>query len=193
MSAKLFIPLLLALLLWTAPARAEDAATLAALTERAEHKDVAAQFLLAWRYYKGIGAPQNEVIAARWMTKAAQGGRADAQYYLGIMYEYGQGVGADFGAARKWLLKSADQKNGRAQAAVGWLYVNGWGVKTDLQEACSWFMEASLTDKLPDAPNCNQVSARLTPGQIGAAREKAQNRYLEGKSPQEKKAFKDEG
>ena len=191
-SRRFLVPLLILFFaLCAAPARAEDM-TIAALKERAQHKDVAAQYLLGWRYYKGINVPRNDTEAARWMKKAAEGGRPEAQYYLGIMYEYGQGVPTDFAAARKWLLKSAGQHEGRAQSALGWLYVNGWGVKTDLQEACSWFMQASLTGKLPDAPNCNQVSARLTAGQIGVAREKAQNRYLVGKSPAEKKALKDD-
>lgn len=59
---------------------------------RAEQGDVASQYYLGLRYYKGDGVKQDYAKAALWWAKAAGQGEATAQFRLGVMYAQGEGV-----------------------------------------------------------------------------------------------------
>lgn len=68
----------------------------------AEQGHAFAQFALGTMYKKGLGVPQDNNEAARWIQLAAEQGNADAQLQLGMMYRKGQGVSRDESEAAKW-------------------------------------------------------------------------------------------
>ncbi len=61
-----------------------------------------AQRLLATRYLRGRGVPQDEVTAFYWMQLAAQQNYATAQRSLGELYESGLGIMLDISIASHW-------------------------------------------------------------------------------------------
>ncbi|MDP2700023.1 tetratricopeptide repeat protein [Thalassospira sp.] len=67
-----------------------------------------AAFLIGEQYFRGRGATQNYVDAARYYKQAAEKGMAAAQYMLGAMYERGWGVENNLAESYYWLRRSAD-------------------------------------------------------------------------------------
>ena len=59
------------------------------LRVRAEAGDAEAQAGLGFKYFAGIGVPQDDAEAVRWHRLAADQGHADAQHNLGFMYATG--------------------------------------------------------------------------------------------------------
>lgn len=70
-----------------------------------------AQLFLGIMYGYGIGLPENDAEAAKWLRKAAERGHSDAQYRLGDLYAYGIGVPQDDTQAFAWLYLAAAQGN----------------------------------------------------------------------------------
>lgn len=60
----------------------DETHTLKTLVDAAQRGDAAAQFELGRRYYRGEGAPQNRVIAARWFRRAADQGHVVSKIYV---------------------------------------------------------------------------------------------------------------
>ena len=56
----------------------------------AEQGDAEAQFTLSSRYAEGIGVPQDDTEAVKWLRRAAEQGLAEAQLVLGFMYSEGR-------------------------------------------------------------------------------------------------------
>ncbi len=74
-----------------------------------------AQRLLATRYLRGRGVPQDEAIAFYWMQLAAQQNYATAQRSLGELYESGSGITWDITMASHWYGLAALQGDAVAQ------------------------------------------------------------------------------
>ena len=53
-------------------------------------------------YRDGVGVPNDDKMAFKWYTKAAEQGYADAQFELGEMYGLGRGVPQDYIKAHMW-------------------------------------------------------------------------------------------
>jgi hypothetical protein len=62
-----------------------------------------AQTYLARMYEKGLGVPQNYMVAAAWYRCAGGQGYPPAAYSLGLMYDKGHGVPQDYMLAYTWL------------------------------------------------------------------------------------------
>jgi TPR repeat protein len=60
----------------------DETHTLKTLVDAAQKGDAAAQFELGRRYYRGEGAPQNNVIAIRWFRRAADQGHVVSKIYV---------------------------------------------------------------------------------------------------------------
>lgn len=65
-------------------------------TNLASRGDARAQTYLGYMFAKGVGVPQNFLIAAGWYRCASQQGVPKAQYELGLMYDKGLGVPQDY-------------------------------------------------------------------------------------------------
>ena len=68
-------------------------------------------------YERGLGVPKNEVLAAKWFSKAAEGGNSSAQYELGDCYRLSKGVGTDLSKAYFWYNLAAASGNDDAHEA----------------------------------------------------------------------------
>ena len=66
-----------------------------------------AQFSLGYLYYLGLGVPEDDTEAAKWLRRAADQSHPQLQYKLGTLYEGGTGVGKDFTEALKWYQMAA--------------------------------------------------------------------------------------
>ena len=94
--------------------------------------------LLATRYYKGDGVPQDYGEAMKWCRLAATQGSAFARNMLGHMYEEGEGVEPDFQEAMKWYRLSAERGDRFGQNMLGLAYAKGQGVEQNYLEALRW-------------------------------------------------------
>ncbi|MFZ5930378.1 MAG: tetratricopeptide repeat protein [Pseudomonadota bacterium] len=85
------------------------------LRKAAEQGHTYAQLELAEKYSKGDGELQDAAMAAKWYSKAANGGLDDpaitAQAHLGLLYEEGTGVPKDYVLAHMWYNLAADGGN----------------------------------------------------------------------------------
>jgi hypothetical protein len=127
-----------------APIADKDASTIvAALREKAEHGDAAAQFNLGLRLHEGSGTPMDDAEAASWYRKAAEQGYANAQLTLGYMLANGKGVAKNDTEAVSWYRKAAENGNAHAQHYFGLMIYAGRGVAQNWTEAAVWFRKAA--------------------------------------------------
>ena len=120
-----------------------DAAGFAALQQRVEAKDPAAQMALASCYDLGLHVPADGKESLRWLIEAANQGYAPAEYELGRIYLYGRGVPADYDKALVWEKKAADKGDVRAQRDLALMYERGFGVSADAAQAAEWNRKAA--------------------------------------------------
>lgn len=112
-------PLLLLLLPFAAIGSEPAADGPAALLQRAQAGDAAAQYDLAQRYGRGDGVAVDHEAAATWLRRAAEAGQADAQFAWGTMLsQHGKEAG-DRAAARQWFERAAGQGHAMASAQLG--------------------------------------------------------------------------
>ena len=117
---KRLIPIILILVLMSAPAYADD-------------------FQDGWdAYYQG----EYKTALEKWKP-LAELGDALAQYNLGQMYRQGKEVSQDYQEAFRWYRLAAEQGIAEAQYALGWMYAKGGGVKQDYKEADKWWRLAT--------------------------------------------------
>jgi hypothetical protein len=89
------------------------------LRVRAEAGDAEAQAGLGFKYFAGIGVPQDDAEAVRWYRLAADQGHARAQGNLGVMYGTGEGIPQDYVQAYMWFnLAASRMASGHRQHAV---------------------------------------------------------------------------
>jgi TPR repeat protein len=81
----------------------------AVLQTDAKHGIARAQRLLAMRYLRGRGVPEDQAIAFYWMQLAAQQHFSLAQRSLGELYEHGSGITLDITQASHWYRLAALQ------------------------------------------------------------------------------------
>ena len=109
----------------------------------AEQGHAKAQYFLYSSYRDGIGVPQDDALANKWLLKAAKGGSDSAQYSLGV--ETGD---------PKWYRLAAAQGHDKAQLELARLYRDGKGVPADFVRAYMWLLlaaEAGNTTAKQDA------------------------------------------
>jgi len=75
----------------------------------AEQGHIDSQSRLGTLYKGGTGVAQNNVLAVRWLTQAADNGDANAQHNLAGCYRSGQGVARNPAAAAQLYKAAADQ------------------------------------------------------------------------------------
>src|SRR5260370_21771179 len=97
------------------PARGQNQ-DIAALRQRAEAGDAAAQYELGYKYRNGWNAPKDHAQAVAWFRKSADQGFAVAQERLGYCYLEGLGFPVDYPQAIACFGKSANQ--GRVPSAI---------------------------------------------------------------------------
>jgi len=139
----------------------------AAIQQRADANDAAAQAALASCYDLGMHVQADGKESIRWLTKAANQGYAPAEYELGRIYLYGRGIEADYAQALLWERKAAEQGDPRAQRDLAFMYERGFGVAADPAQAAAWNRKAAmqgqpaaqleLARKFARVPDCAQA------------------------------------
>ncbi|MEO1398426.1 MAG: tetratricopeptide repeat protein, partial [Pseudomonadota bacterium] len=98
-----------------------------------------AQYAMATIHGEARGVPHNDLEeAARWMTKAAQGGFDTAQVELAIWLASGKGVEKNEAAAFEWFSRAAISGNAIAQNRLAHMLVKGIGTRRDPIRAGAW-------------------------------------------------------
>jgi len=81
------------------------------LQRAAESGHTRAMLTLGLLYRRGVGAPQNYSLAAKWIENAARRGEPLAMLEFGRLYREGIGVGKDAVRAYVWLNRAAAARN----------------------------------------------------------------------------------
>ena len=110
----------------------QEAARWLHLAVTQEHPD--AFRLLAFRYGRGRGVPQNDSAAAFWFHQGALRGDAISMTALGLRYASGRGVTQNWNAAVTWW-KRAQARAPLASRFVGDAYACGLGVELAPRDA----------------------------------------------------------
>jgi TPR repeat protein len=116
----------------------------AAIQQRADANDPAAQMAFASCYDLGMHVKPDGKESILWLTKAANQGYAPAEYELGRIYLYGRGIEADYAQALLWERKAAEQGDPRAQRDLAFMYERGFGVEADPAQAAEWNRKAAM-------------------------------------------------
>lgn len=139
----------------------------------AREGDARAQFNLGVLYERGQSAVPDFSKATLWYGLSAEKGHAGAQTNLGALYENGQGATKDDAQAVQWYRQAAAQGNGTAQFNLGLMFAKGMGIERDEVRAYMWFALAAMSGESNALQNRNVAAKRMTPQQIGQARELA--------------------
>ena len=107
-------------------------------------------FRLAMMHIYGDGVPEDNDLAAKYLTQARDMGHVEATYNLGICYHYGYGANVDLAKAFALYLESANAGYGKGMELVGRFYNREIYVKRDRSQAEYWLLKAMESDD-PDA------------------------------------------
>lgn len=151
----------------------DDAKNFSRCLESASLGYVDAQFNVAYKYYYGIGIPQDYNQAFKWYMKSAKQGNYLAQNILGSMYYNGNGTHQDYKQAANWYMKSAKQGHPYAPFNLGKMYYLGEGVPQDFMYSHMWNNIAARKGIKKAAKFRNELEKKMTPAQIGEAQELA--------------------
>ena len=116
----------------------------AAIQQRADANDPAAQTALANCYDLGMHVKPDGKESIGWLTKAANQGHVPAEYELGRIYLYGRGIPIDYAQALIWERKAAEKGDPRAQRDLAFMYERGFGVAADPAKAAEWNQKAAM-------------------------------------------------
>ena len=135
-----------------------------ALTEfqrLAEAGDVDAQSRLAEMYVTGRGAPEDQALAIKWFTAAAEQGDVPAQVNLGLLLAQD----AQYEAAAKWFGLASARGDGAAMNNMAAFYMRGLGVPQDIPKA---FVILEKVAELGDPNDQLQLGMMYLQGMGGA-------------------------
>lgn len=123
----------------------------AALQNKAEAGDAAAQTELCVAYGRGTVVKQDFAEALKWCRRAADQNFAPAEEGVGLAYLAGRCVEKDPSQAMDWFRKAAAQNSPYAMNLLGTLYANAEGVPQDYAKAMEWYRKAAdLGDRKSD-------------------------------------------
>lgn len=157
--------------------REQDTSAAVALSEQmdaAQQGDVAAQYNLGMRYFKGDGVTQDYKSAAMWLRKASDAGDMDAQASLGTMFQKGTGVAQDDHEAFRLYIQAAQQGSHTAQYNLATMYASGTGTRQNDAEAYFWILLSGATmggDNLDTLQS--SLEGRLSEAQVAAIKKRA--------------------
>lgn len=147
-SLHLFLFLCLSVTLFGAPGSVEDRVTFTRNKIKADAGDADAQVFVGMLYSMGMGVPQDDVEAAKWILKAALQGNEMAIGMMGATYEKGMGVPVDKAEALRWFTKAAGcnpkfpETRMFAEKVATW-YRDGIGTDKNYDKARTWYNKAA--------------------------------------------------
>lgn len=139
--------------------------------QRAADRGLApAQYRLGSLYEKGRGVKRDLGAARRYYQAAADRGNAKAMHNLAVLYAEGAEGKPDYRTAAEWFRKAAARGVTDSQYNLGILYARGIGVPQSLAESYKWFMLAAQQGDQDAARKRDDVTARLEPQALVAAK-----------------------
>lgn len=99
-------------------------------------------YRLAMKHIYGDGVAEDNELAFRLLTQAAEMGHVEAAYNLGICYHYGYGTEVDLAKAYALYLGAAQAGYGKGMELVGRFHNRGIFVRKDRAAAESWLNRA---------------------------------------------------
>lgn len=124
--------------------------------------DPAGMTELGFQYLYGLGVPQNNTLAYRWLRKSVQwGDDAAAEVTLGNMYMQGVGVRKNVKRAACWYRKAAAQHNSAGEYELAMLLYDGKDVHHDYRRGFTLLTQSAWQG---DARALNALSMPYAPG-----------------------------
>jgi TPR repeat protein len=77
----------------------------------------------------------NETLALKWFSLAAEGGISDAYYRLGVLYQEGRGTNRNYSKAMESYENAAAKDHEEAIYRLAQMYLHGKGTKVDYEKA----------------------------------------------------------
>ena len=134
-----------------------------------------AQYRLGSLYEKGLGVKRDSVKAKTLYQRAADRGNIRAMHNLAVLYAEGADAKPDYTAAAQWFRKAAEYGVRDSQYNLAILYARGLGVAQNISQSWVWFSLASAQGDEDAGKKRNDVSARLNPAQLAAAKAVVEN------------------
>ncbi|MDB5628612.1 MAG: Sel1 [Tardiphaga sp.] len=131
---------------------------------------VPAMFRIGTLYEKGMSVKKDVEMARKYYLAAADRGNAKAMHNLAVLDADGGGTGANYKSAAQWFRKAADRGVADSQYNLGILYARGIGVEQNLAESFKWFSLAAAQGDADSATKRDDVTKRLDPQSLAAAR-----------------------
>lgn len=166
----------------------EEAARWLHLAATQEHPD--AFRLLAWRYARGRGVPENPGAAAYWFHQGALRGDPISMTALGLRYAAGLGVAQDWNAAVRWWMR-AQARTPLASRFIGDAYACGLGVAQEPARAAAAYKAAADAGELSSSTQLGHLHARLCIQSDDGDAVKAYRRAAEEGDPEAQIALSD--
>lgn len=120
---------------------------------------------MAHAYRLGQGVPQDDLVARRWMTRAARAGDAGAMNDLGQMFEMGIGGPEDQIEAARWYAAAAEAGIAQAQHSLALMLFQGRGAPRDAARAERLLR---LAARAGHATAAAELAARIWAGDVAA-------------------------
>ena len=138
----------------------------------AEQGNADGQFWLGTLYANGMGVPQSDEVALKWLQMAADQDHGEAQYNIGLMYANGWGVPMDIEKSLEWYQLAADNGFAEAQFSIADMYDGGWGREKDLVVAYMWLSLAAAQDHNEAQHHLKEVKESMSPDELALAERK---------------------
>jgi TPR repeat protein len=122
-------------------------------------------------YKNGLGLPQSDADAFKFMMIGAKLNLATAQNEIGDSYRLGRGVKEDMQKAAFWYERSADQGHESAINNIGACYYFGQGVDKDLAKAYKWIKIAAEAGSASCKIQLQKMIGEMTHQQIAKGEE----------------------
>ena len=94
-------------------------------------------------YRTGKGVPQDDLVARRWLSQAAEAGHAGAMNDYAMMLEAGLGGPEDQPQAARWFRAAAEAGNARAAHSLATMLFDGRGTARDPDEGGRFLRQAA--------------------------------------------------
>ncbi len=133
------------------------------------------QFRVANLYEKGIAVPRDARQAVAWYRRAAEQGNAKAMHNLAVLLAEGADGKPDFADAARLFRSAAELGVRDSQYNLAVLLGRGLGLEQDLPQAYVWFAVAARQGDAEAGRKRDEIAARLSPGDLAAARNAAEN------------------
>jgi uncharacterized protein len=135
--------------------------------------DGSASEKLAYMYDRGLGVSVDKAQVIQWLQRGADLNYAPAAYELAMEYESGKDVAPDPLKARKLYEQACYLAFTPAFSALGRFYADGLGVKVDRDKALAYYMVAASSGDAEAKQKVDELSAKMSPKQIAAAKQSA--------------------